>query len=274
MPVYQGRLGRVSIAGTLYPVYDWQMLSPRNLQQGQPVGNTWATAKGEGLQSSRFTARLMCREAPGEILNTALWSLFLNRTWGAGFDDTAASTIIASSGQNNYTLANAKAESFQLAVQKGAVVGLSVLFLAPGIPAKAANNTATAYLNTIDNVPLLMFDKATFGGFSGSVYSGTVNYSNNHLPNAPLDGTKTVAAWEAGPVSCSASFTVAEWLASSIPIPDDSTLTIVLNAARTFSLTRVTTENPRDVGVNLGQNYQPLACIVQGTSSTPPLVVT
>lgn len=273
MPISQGRLGRVSIGGTLYPVYDWQISAPRNLQQGQPVGNTWATTKGEGLQSSRFTARIMCREAAAEILNTAFWNMFLTRSWGLGFDDTAPQTIIAASGLNNYTLSNAKAESFQLVVQKGAVVGLSVAFLAPGLPTKAGTTSATSYLNTIDNSPLLMFDKATFGGFSGSVYSATINYSNNHLPNAPLDGTKTVSAWEAGPITVSASFTVQEWLAAATPIPDDSTLTVALNAVRTLSLTRVTPENPRDVGVNPGQVFQSLACIVQGTNAVAPLVV-
>lgn len=273
MAVNQGRLGRVSIAGTFYPVYDWQIASPRNIQQGAPVGNTWATTKGEGLQSSRFTARIMCREAAGEILNAAFWNLFLNRTFGGGFDDTAASTIIAYSGLNSYTLANAKAESFQLVVQKGAVVGLSVAFLAPGIATKAAANTATGYTTLVDNSPLLMFDKATFGGFSGSVYSATINYSNNHLPNAPLDGTKYVAAWEAGQITCSANFTVAEWLTTSVPIPDDSTLTVALNAARTISLTKVTPENPRDLNVTPGQVFQSLACIVQGTNATAPLVV-
>lgn len=273
MPISQGRLGRVSIGGNLYPVYDWQISSPRNIQQGNPVGNTWATTKGEGLQSSRFTARIMCREAAAEMLNAAFWNMFLNRTFGGGFDDTATQTIIAGSGRNDYTLTNAKAESFQLVVQKGAVVGLSVAFLAPSIPTKAGTTAATSYLYTVDNSPLLMFDKATFGGFAGSVYSGTINYSNNHLPNAPLDGTKYVSAWEAGPITCSASFTVAEWTAASIPIPDDSTLTVALNATRTISLTKVTPENPRDLGVNPGQVFQALNCIVQGSNTTAPLVV-
>lgn len=274
MPISQGRLGKVSIGGVLYPVYDWQMSAPRNLQQGQPVGNTWATTKAEGLQSTRFTARIMCREATTEMQALAFWNLFLSRTWGSGFDDTAASSIIAQSGANSYTLANAKAESFQLVIQKGAVVGLSVAFLAPGLATKAATTAAVSYTTLIDNSPLLMFDKVTFGGFSGSVYSATVNYSNNHLPNAPLDGTKTVAAWEAGPITCSASFTVAEWSAASIPIADDSTLTIALNALRTITLKSVSPENPRDIGVNPGQVFQPLSCIVQGTSTVAPLVVT
>lgn len=273
MPISQGRLGRVSIGGNLYPVYDWQIAAPRNLQQGQPVGNTWATTKGEGLQSSRFTARIMCREAAAEVLSTTFWNLFLNRTFGGGFDDTGAVTIIAGSGRNDYTLASAKAESFQLVIQKGAVVGLSVAFLAPGVPTKAGTTAATSYLYTVDNSPLLMFDKATFGGFAGSVYSGTINYSNNHLPNAPLDGTKFVSAWEAGPITVSAAFTVQEWTAASTPITDDSTLTVALNATRTLSLTKVTPENPRDIGVNPGQVFQSLNCIVQGTNAVAPLVV-
>ena len=271
--VIQGRLGKVSIGGTAYPVYDWQISSPRNIQQGAPVGNTWATAKGEGLQSSRFTARIMCRTAAAEMLSAGFWNMFTNRTFGAGFDDTAAQSIVARSGQNSYTLANAKAESFQLVIQKGAIVGLSVLFLAPSIATKAGDNAAAGYTTLIDNTGLLMFDAATFGGFAGSVYSGSINYSNNHLPNAPLDGTKYVSAWEAGQITCSASFTVAEWLSSSIPIADDSTLTVALNGARTLSLTKVTPENPRDVSVTPGQVFQNLACIVQGTSSVQPLVV-
>ena len=271
--IAQGRLGKVSIGGNLYPVYDWQIASPRNLQQGMPVGNTWASAKGEGLQVSRFTARVMCREKATEILAAAFWAMFLTRAWSGGADDTAAQTIIAGSGYNNYTLSNAKAESFQLVVQKGAVIGLSVSFLAPSIPTKAATTSATSYLNTIDASPLLMFDKATLGGFDASVYSATINFSNNHMLNAPLDGTKYGSAYEAGAITCSASFTVAEWGGSSIPIADDDTLTLALNATRTFSLTSVTPDNPRDISVNPGQIFQSLACIVQGTSSTAPLVV-
>lgn len=276
MPIAQGRLGRVSIAGVVYPVYDWQISAPRNLQQGQPVGNTWATAKGEGLQSSRFTARIMCREAAAEILSTAFWNLFLSRTWGSGFDDTQAVSIVAESGYVRRTLSNAKAESFQLVVQKGAVVGLSVAFLAPGLPATTGTTSAVTYANTRDNSPLLMFDKVTLGGFTGSVYAATLNYSNNHLPNAPLDGTKTVSAWEAGAITASAQFTVQEWIPGTDPVADDSTLTMALAGAatRNFSITRATIENPRDVSVTPGQVYQSIACICQGTATTPPLVVT
>jgi hypothetical protein len=269
----QGRLGKITIAGTVYPVYDWQITDPRNIQQGMPVGNTWATAKGEGLQSSRFTARIMCREAAAEMLHADFWALWHTRTWGTNFDQTSASTIIANSGANTYTLANAKADSYQIVVQKGAIVGLSISFLAPGHPTKAALSSVTSYLNTRDTTGLLMFDKAIFGGFSGDVYSATISYSNNHVPDAPLDGTKLVSSWDAGPMTADATFTVKEWSGTSIPIADDSELTMALNAVRTFTIKAATPENSRDISVTPGQTFQTLRCVCTGTASVAPLAV-
>jgi len=275
MSIIQGRLGKISIGGTAYPCYSWSMSAPRNLQPGAPVGNTFATNIAEGLQSTRVDVQFMFRTKSTELLSLAFWNLWMSRTFGSGFDDTAANTIIGTSGQSTYTLANCKAESFSVSIRKGQEIGVRGTFLAPALPTKAAANTATSYLNTVDSSGKMMFDQATISGFTGSVYGLDFAYSNNHLPNAPLDGTKFVGYWEAGQMVASASATVAEIPYGTDPCADGTNVTVAIAGARTFSLTSMNANNERDLTVTPGQTFQPLNFIVLGNNTpTAPLVIT
>jgi hypothetical protein len=275
MAIAQGRHGYVSIGGTLYPVYSWRMDRPRNLQAPLPVGNTWTTNFAEGLQSTRFVAEMKVREKASEILAAAWWNRFLSRPFAGGFDDTATQTVIASNGKRLHTLANAKAEAFVLRIQPGMPIGLQAVFVAPGLPSHSAH-VPTDYTNTIDDSPPLMADKASFGGISGGIFGAEITYANNHLPDARLVGTKTLSAWDAGVISCGAALTFDARTAAEYPFADGATLTIALvgAATRTLSLTRVIPNNPDDAGSGTGQNFVTYNCLVQGTATTPPLVVT
>lgn len=277
MPVPQGRHGYLTIGGTTYPVYRFQNLSPRNLVSGHPLGNTWGTNNAEGLKTGRLFVEFMVREKATEVLALAFWNLWLSRTFTAGFDDTSALSIVAASGRRTRTYANAKAESFTLRIAKGAPVGLSAVFVSPA-PPTAADQTPTDYSKTVDNSPPLMFDKVSFGGVSGSVYGCEITFSNNHMPNGPLDASKTLSSWDAGVITCGARFTFAEHVAGE-PFADGASLTVTLTGAATriLTLTSVTVNNPLDLDAGVGQLFQPYDCLVQGAGGiTPaaPLVVT
>lgn len=276
MSVPQGRNGFVSIGGTSYPVLNWMMPPNRNLVAPLPVGNTWQTHFGEGLRSTRFLASFNCREGSGEILALAFWNRFMSRTWSGGFDDTATSTIIAGNSKSQYSLANCKAESFSLAIAKGSIVGLQAVFVAPGIPTPSAH-TPSSYAATSSASSPLMFDRCTFTGITGNLYGFELTFANNHLPDGRLDGTKTLAAWNAGVATCTARFTVDTRASDAQPFSDGATIALAMTdgvSTRSFSMTAVVPNNPDDGSVpSVGQLYQRLDCLVLGGVSTPPLVI-
>lgn len=271
----QGRFGYFSIAGSLYPVFRWTPQGPRNLAVGQGVGNSWGTNFAEGLQTTRITAQFICRRGGTEFLSNTFWNYWLSRNFSGGVDDTAGLTIIGSSGKKTRTYSNCKADSFTLTIVKGAIVGFTGVFLCPGIASKG-DVTPTDYSSNIDSTAPLMYDAATYSGITGSVYGAEVVYSNNHKPNAPEDGTKFLQSWDAGERTCSATFTVAEHATASEPVADGGTVTIALAGAvtRVLSLTSCIVNNPDDVDVPAGQVFQNKQYLVNGSQTTPPLVVT
>lgn len=273
MSIAQGRNGYVSFGGSLVPVYDWNIQSPRNLVAPTPVGNSWVTNHAEGLRTSRFVANIMVREKATEVLAQGWWDRFLTRTWSGGFDDTPTTTIIASNAKKTFTLTNAKAESFVLTCALGMPIGLQVVFVAPSKPAKA-DVTPAAYA-PVDASPPLMFDKVTLGGITGNCYGFEITYANNHLPNGPLNGTKSLSSWDAGVYTCGAKFTFDARAAASEPFADDANITISLAGAATrlFSLTDVVPNDPDDANANVGQAFLTYNCLVKGNTTTPPLVV-
>lgn len=274
MAVQQGRHGYVTINGTTYPALSVSSGAPRNLVTGLPIGNTWATNFAEGLQTGRFTVRFLARIKATEVLSTTFWNYWLSRPFAGGFDDTAGLTIVHSTGRRTRTYANAKAESLVITVAKGAVVGITGVFVSPAPPTRGDVTPAT-YANQVDNSGPLMFDAVTFGGITGGVYGFELTYTNNHQPDGPLDGTKYLSAYNAGGIACGASFTFPEHLAAQEPFADAANLTVTIagGATRTLSLTGVVANNPTDVDHDLGQIYQPYRCLVLGTASVAPLVV-
>lgn len=276
MAVLQGRNGYLTIGGVSIPAFSWSIDAPRNLAAPLPVGNTWGTNFAEGLQSSRLVAQIDVREKATEVLATAFWAHWLTRSWSGGFDDTAAVTLIASDSAQAATLANAKAEAFVLTARPGQQVGLQVVFLAPGKPS-LGDHTATSYASTVDSSPPLMFDKVSVGGLdNGPVYGLELSYANNHRPNKPLDGTKVVASWDAGVITCGLSLTMAAFRAAAVPFADGDALTIELAGAatRVLTLESVIPNDPNNRGANLDQVYRTWNCLVQGGTTNPPLRVT
>ena len=274
MSVAQGRHGEVSIGGTAFPFLSWGLYSPRNLIIGQPLGSSWGINWAEGLRTSRFLGRFWCRNKSTEVLALALWNLWLSRTFSGGMDNVAASTIIAKSGGQTYTLLNAKAEAFVLTISSGAVIGLDVIFVSPSNPTRAAQTPAD-YSNTVSTDPPLTWDAASFTGIS-NIYAAEVRYANNHVVDAPLNQTKAASGFDAGSISCSASVTLKE---GGTPPTDEVNLTIALTGAgpttRTLSLTRCVPQNTDDGEVQgPGQVYHRFDMNVLGDSSNPPVTIT
>jgi|GEM_PF-6311474 hypothetical protein len=276
MAVPQGRNGYVSIGGVLIPVYSWTMPSPLNIQVPMPVGNTWGTSHAEGLQTTRFIANVLVRRKSTEVLALSFWNQFQSRTWSSGFDDTSNVAIVASNSRKSFTLSNAKFESFVLTCAIGAAVGLSIAFVAPGKPAEA-NVTPAAY-EPFDAFAPLMFNDVSMGGVSGNWYRASLRGANNHLVNAPFNGTKTAAAWDAGVMTAGLDLTVDTRSIGSEAFAQGASLSLQLAGAATrlFTLGSVIVNNPtdQDSEVTPAQVYKPLSATVNGTPTNPPLVIT
>lgn len=277
MPVAQGRHGYLTIGGTQFPVDSFSVDSPRNLQGAQPMANTWGTNLAEGLKTSRITVNFAVRAKATEVLALSFWQNWMSRSWSGGFDDTTALALVAASGRRTFTIASAKAESFTLVVMPGRRIGLTGVFLAPAQPTRA-DQTPVSYANTFDNEPPLMFDAFSVSGVTGGLYGLEVTYSNNHLANGPLNGTKNLTSWDAGIMTCGAVFTVPDHLAAGEPFADAATISFTLTGTgpttRTFSLTKCTADPINSIAAQPGQNYQRYATIVNGDASTAPLVIT
>lgn len=302
----QGRLGKVTftpvISGSanVIPVYSWGIQARRNRVTGDPVGNTWSTNYADGMLTSRFVAQIMCRKTTGECWSSGFIDKFITRlmldTAGAvdansGLDDTEQFTIAASDGAALATLTNAKPESFVLTISKGSPVGLSVVFVSPQEPTitndRAASTTA-AYDQTVDNTKLLQFDAATFkyaanlaGLGSGTpiedFYGAEIAWSNNHIVNAPLDGTLNALSFDAGIMRCGATFTVKAHHGLSGDLPPfttDSALRIQLGLGSSdvikFDLASVVPETDLDSGANPGASYRTWQCNVLGVGGGSP----
>lgn len=274
IPIAQGQNGFLTIGGLSYRTFQWKLESPRNLQLPTPVGNTWVTAHASGLRTSRLTVNLMCSSGAGDILNLAFWQYFLSRSFSGGTADSLAQTLVMSNGRQTYTLMNAKAESLVLTVQKGSQVGLQCVFIGPYNPSRG-DITPSAFA-PFDNTPPLMFDEVTFGGVSGDCYGVELTYANNHTPNGALDGTKTLKNWDAGVMSCGATFTFDARFSTQLPFADESALTIGLGSgggSRLLTLASVVPNTDDNASAKVGPSFVSWACAVQGTTTLAPLSV-
>ena len=277
MPLIQGRHGYLrlgtDVVGSNLPVYNWGITNPRNIVTGQPLGNTWATNFAEGMQTTRFTFSVMLRNNTTEGMALAFWQRFLSRTWTSGFDDTTAFSGFLYSGRRKFTLANAKAESFTLTIQKGSPIGLSCVMVCPSIPT-ISDVTVADYTSTVDSAAPLMFDQCTFTGLGTNVYSIELTYANNHIPNAPLNATKFAAAYDAGPVTAGISVTVSEETgAAPIDAVTGATISLTSSVSRVFTLGQIVVNNTRDVGVNMGAVFKTFNGTILGGTSSQPITV-
>lgn len=294
----QGRLGYVNFTPNggsqlAIPVYDWQIQSRRNRVTGDPVGNTWSTNYADGMGTSRFTARILVRKTTLEAFAAGFINNFVTRTFSDGVDDTKDFVINAADGAAQWQLTGAKPESFTLTIAKGSPVGLSVVFVSPFAPTLSSARQ-TDYSDTVDNTKLMMFDAATFkkaataaGLAAGTAitefYNAELTYSNNHIVNAPLDGTLNAASFDAGVIRCGANFTVKAHHGSTGDLPpfnNESALRIALALGGSnvinFDLTSVVLETDLDGNANVGASYRTWQAMVLGTgggSILQPLVI-
>jgi hypothetical protein len=120
-----------------------------------------------------------------------------------------------------------------------------------------------------------MYDKVTIGGITGNIYGAEITYSNSHVPNGPLDGTKSLSSWDAGVATAGATFTFDSRQTGSEPFADGATITVALAGAttNTLSLTKVIPENPNDGHGDLSQAFVSYNCLVQGDSTNKPITI-
>ena len=299
----QGRLGYCGFtpAGgsqTLIPVYDWHVTARRNRVTGDPVGNTWSTNYADGMLTSRFRARIMLRATTGEAWATSFIDNFITRAISDangsqyGLDDTIGYSIAASDGTSLYSLANCKPEQFSLTVAKGSPVGMDVDFVCPGGPTITAARYSTltsAYAKTVNSSKLLMYNAATFwsasnpAGLSGSStqfnpYNFQMTFANNHIVNAPLDGTLGAASFDAGLIRAGASFTLAahHGLTGDLaPFSTDQAIRLLLSLGSgnqvTFDMSSVVPDTDLDGSATTGASFRTWQCMVLGIGGSSPL---
>jgi len=284
--VPQGRHGYLSINNSIFggakllPVFSWSMPNPDNLVTPMPVGNSFVTHYGKGLATTQCVVAFDVRHDNTEVLSLNFWNSFQSRTWASGFDDTVASTLIASDGSSLWTLANAKFESFTINATKGQQIGVQAVFVAPGVPTQSAHVPA-AYAPASSSAPL-MYDTADLTtGVTGDWYGVEISAANNHVPNGPMGSAygKNLSSWDAGVMSAAMSLTTAARTnAIGEPITPEAQVVLRLagGATRNLTLQSVVPENPRDRGAQgTAQSFQTRRYIVMGLATPAnPLVVT
>ena len=285
----QGRAGRCSFGGTLFPVYRWAIQAPRNRVTGDPLGNTASTNYADGMVTTRFTASMMVGKADGGAFDasTGILAKFINRAiaTNSGMDDTTALAITASDGNSLWTVSNAKPESFVLRFQKGSPVGFDVVWVAPGIPVRTddrATATSGVYARHVtDGFQLLMYNHITFQQATGpagsftqydGIYGMDISYSNNHIVNAPLDGTRDALSFDAGVMRGGADLTLRAYsgvVADPQPIADGSSIKVVIATATPTNvlLPAIITNTDYDAQVDMGAAYRTWRTLLLGVTT-------
>ncbi|RYG35088.1 hypothetical protein EON81_13715 [bacterium] len=278
MSVPQGRNGYISINGTTVRAFGIGIMSPRNIQAPLDIGSTWQSNYTEGIQGARVVASINMRRSTAGSSALAFWNLFTGRTFSGGQDDTSAFPLVVATGKKVRSWANCKAEAFTITLRKGQVVGVQTVFLCPGIAAVSDPIGMDDYGTQADTSSPLPFDAGIVTGIANGCYGLEIGFANNHMPDAPLDGTKTIASWDAGPMTCTAAVTVKEYDADTPPIADGGAISLTLNLGgsdtRIFSLASFVPENPRDTDIApAAQILQTWRGTVFGTATVPPLVI-
>lgn len=269
MSIAQGRHGYVSIGGTIYYMGQWSFDDPENIQVPMPVGNSFATHYGKGLQAARIAFTHDLRT--GDASTLAFWNMWIARTWSSNFDQTASVTIILADGALVTTYPNCRPEAFVLAGAPGQQVGLQSVFVTASAGTES-NQTITDYSTVADSTAPLMWDQTSTTGFSADVYGFEIRYANNHVMDAPQNQSKRPQAFDPGPRTCSARFTFKSYGTSKPFTAGDSiTLSILTSPQRVLTLEAVIPQDPRGRQVGLGQVYKPVEFAVLGSTSNPPL---
>lgn len=296
-----GRVGHASFqhlssSAAIFPVYDWSISAPLARVSADPLGSTFSVAYAEGMVSSRLTANIMVGKANSFIdQTTGFLQYFLQRTLDAasGVDTTDAHTIAVSDGNSLYTLSNAKPESFSLTVRKGQPLGLSVTYLAPARPVRTDDRGAS--LNALYNrniqpsFALVMYKDVAFAssatptgtfapvneGGVGAIYGFSCAYSNNHIINAPLDGTQDALSWDSGRMSGSCNMTVRAYSApiggpsvDPQPVTDGQALQLAITlsgGAQNLLLPNLVFSDDISGQANLGASFRPLTAMLFGS---------
>ena len=227
----------------------------------------------------------------------------------SGMDDTVPFTINASDGNSLYSLSYMKPESFSLRIQKGRPIGLDVVFVGPitlinGVMTQRTDARATSLsgsagsLNAIyqrgynQSFKLRMYNDVTFGigppgsptsafnsyyggGQYNGFYSMDINYSNNHITNAPLDGTETVYSYDAGIMRGGADFTIKAYSGTSgdpQPIPDGAPIQCLIaltDGNLTLLMPQVVTNTDLDGGATPGPTMRLWRTMLEAAYTSP-----
>jgi len=278
MPVAQGRHGYFTIGGTQYPVSRWRADSARNLAAPVALGSSWnGGGIAESLRMSRIIVAFDLRSYSTATLTmaTAFWDFWLARTWSGGFDDTSALSLVGFDGRQTATFASAKAESFVLTRRHGQQVGLEASFLAPDKPTFATVNPSS-YARQLGADPPLMANRVTLSGVTGGDYGFELQYVNNHMPDARNAGVTSLQSWDAGAPAAICRIDVAA--NQSNPFADNDTLSLAManvggTVTRTLTMYGVACDNIDDRGAQQGQIYRNYQCMLLGSSSNPPVVI-
>ncbi len=241
-----------------------------------PTGHTWQTAYAQGLQSARFSCDFMVRTLATEVLAQTFWDMWLARTFSGGFDDTSNLTLVSSDGTTLATSTNAKAEAFSLSWQKGQQIGLQGVFLAPAHPTMSSV-TPNAY-NHFDGSAPLMFDQGNITGITGEIYGFELGFANNHVANAPLGASygKGMKSWDAGVQTVTCRITVNKRANAVVPFTVGGSIALALTngvVTRTLTLARVIPDDRLSQRTDPGAIFKTYNCLVLGSDTTAPLVV-
>jgi hypothetical protein len=226
----------------------------------------------------------------------------------SGMDDTVPFTIQLSDGNSLWSIPYCKPESFSLRIQKGRPIGFDCVWVAPlnaanlstirtdaratSLSGSAGSLTAIYQRGYNQNFQLLMYQDAIFGigtpgnpasafnsYYSGGQYNGfysmDINFSNNHITNAPLDGTDTVYSFDAGMMRGGADFTIRAYSGTTgdaQPILDSSPIQIQLalaNGNLVINMPQVVTNTDLDGGGTPGASMRLWRTMLEASFTSP-----
>lgn len=290
--VAQGRLGWIKITPTggtalILPAAQIQASSPRNLMAPVPVGRSYQTVHAEGFQTTSISAQIFIMDHTITGANSALgigtWSapkfldLFFTRDVTS---QLPTCEIVFDNGAKLMTCAGCMAQSISLRVGKGDTLAWNVQFFAPAPPTVAAHQTAPAYAPAAP----LTFAHLTSVGLLQNIYGVEFSQNNGLLVDAPVTITTAnvgvgANAWDAGVITAGATFTLKDTIPTSLFNTGTDTNAIALtvtgatSTARTFTLTNVVATDLKSGNANLGQSFKEVPCLVEGTDTVLPIVV-
>ena len=288
----------------MYPVLPGARFTcPKNYAVPPIIGNRWALNIQEGARQPMVDLSFQVLDDANGVMGLTFLNYFLSRTNDAA-DDTYVignGSLVFFDGYRTVVMNGIKADSFTLSTSRGDNLNLQARFCGSSIDITQGAPTFSGWSRN----PLLKFQSVNFTSapFTNNIWNFNLSYSNNHSPNAALNGSSFPVEMNAGMLSSAFSCMVQtnsnfvdngmSWNAGGTYTnqeviyqggvgtylsPQSIVFTIQGNnvGTRTFTIPDPVNNTPDDVSITLPRIMRSYSYINTGLNSqgTPPLIIT